>query len=349
MKWLWLALILPSVAFAQSVKLETCSLYWEPATGAAGYEIDSVPPEGDVQAFSFDADTTAIPCSRILSSGQTRDLILYSIDQSGNRSQGLPPLTVTTLGFEAPSKFCLEGKAEDGSIVNICVELQAQPLRFQWDAPQTNVDGSVLDDLAGYKFYSGSASRDYDESVTLGLDTTHTYEGEGQFFAVTAFDEDDNESDYSNEVWLGRTGGDMDVYLMWDIRRETGFVFDGGYTKTGQRIETTDERRIFDVYKVDGGPDYAFPGLREGWQSNYWISAFGCSLQDLDSKFQTTELTVGKRMFLDREYEVTSVAGLDGSTMVQTYNSDKRSTENPYLSFTCKHERCVNKFCVVWV
>lgn len=83
-----------------------------------------------------------------------------------------------------------------------------------WDPPTTNMDGSVVNDLAGYKIYWGTSPGVYSNIVTapvclncpipiagaterscVALSPGTTY-----YFAVTAYDTVGNESDYSNEV-----------------------------------------------------------------------------------------------------------------------------------------------------
>ncbi len=83
---------------------------------------------------------------------------------------------------------------------------------LNWDPPATNVDGTPLTDLAGYKIYYGTTSCNvtsscsYDHVITIDDPTVTSYEvtdlqpGTTYYFAVTAFDTAGNESDYSNEV-----------------------------------------------------------------------------------------------------------------------------------------------------
>ena len=64
-------------------------------------------------------------------------------------------------------------------------------------------DPSTSPDISGYRLYIGSASRTYESSITLGNQTSYIVADLGVgtwYFAVTAFDTDDNESDFSNEV-----------------------------------------------------------------------------------------------------------------------------------------------------
>jgi len=77
---------------------------------------------------------------------------------------------------------------------------------LSWAAPTQNSDGSPLLDLAGYKVYWGTSSGNYTNSVTLngaGM-TTYVVEnllsGTTYYFAVTSFNSDGLESDFSNEA-----------------------------------------------------------------------------------------------------------------------------------------------------
>lgn len=61
-------------------------------------------------------------------------------------------------------------------------------------------------DVAGYKVYQGTSSSDYDVVLDIGNWTSVTIadlaEDEAYYFAVTAYDLEDNESGYSNEVCI---------------------------------------------------------------------------------------------------------------------------------------------------
>jgi hypothetical protein len=73
----------------------------------------------------------------------------------------------------------------------------AYSLTFEWD-PNTE------EDLAGYIVYYGTSSREYNHDVDIGDYTSCTISGfeDGirYYFAVTAYDEDGNESAFSKEV-----------------------------------------------------------------------------------------------------------------------------------------------------
>jgi hypothetical protein len=72
-----------------------------------------------------------------------------------------------------------------------------------WAAPSTNVDGTPLTSLAGYKVYYGRTPGVY-ASIDVGSSSTYQVAGltKGQtyYFAVTAYDANGNESDFSTIV-----------------------------------------------------------------------------------------------------------------------------------------------------
>jgi hypothetical protein len=75
---------------------------------------------------------------------------------------------------------------------------------LRWQAPTQNVDGSALTDLAGYRVYWGASSRNYTGNHTINSVAVTQWEATiaagDYYFALTAFDTQDNESAYSNEV-----------------------------------------------------------------------------------------------------------------------------------------------------
>src|SRR3989304_9447398 len=74
---------------------------------------------------------------------------------------------------------------------------------LSWDAPTTNTDGTDLTDLAGYKIHYGTSPGIYDGVIDIAKVTTYTVSdltSATYYFVVTAYDEEGNESDYSNEV-----------------------------------------------------------------------------------------------------------------------------------------------------
>ncbi len=72
----------------------------------------------------------------------------------------------------------------------------AGDVNLQWD-PNTEPD------LAGYKVYFGTASRQYGPPIVIGLEASYTFQGlpaGAYYFAVTAFNSAGLESSFSNEV-----------------------------------------------------------------------------------------------------------------------------------------------------
>ena len=82
-----------------------------------------------------------------------------------------------------------------------------------WNPPTTNVDGTLLVDLAGYGVYHGTSSLNYTWDDDVGDVTTYEIDGLTPeityFFAVTAYDTSWNESEFSNEVSLTRYSLDV--------------------------------------------------------------------------------------------------------------------------------------------
>lgn len=76
-----------------------------------------------------------------------------------------------------------------------------------WDAPTKNIDGSPLEDLAGYKVYFGTESKKYTASYDIKNVTTYNIDNlpDGQYyFAITAYDTSGNESPYSEEISINK-------------------------------------------------------------------------------------------------------------------------------------------------
>ena len=82
-------------------------------------------------------------------------------------------------------------------------------ITFTWDPPTLNVDGTPLEDLAGYKVHYGTAPGVYSDVVDIGLsDTpdapeytvTDLEQGTTYYFSTTAYNISGNESEFSNET-----------------------------------------------------------------------------------------------------------------------------------------------------
>jgi hypothetical protein len=83
------------------------------------------------------------------------------------------------------------------SMLFVCHSVFAYQLTLEWDS-------NVEQDLGGYMVYYGTSSRNYKYEVDVGEETSCTisnlYSGTTYYFAVTAYDIDGNESDYSAEI-----------------------------------------------------------------------------------------------------------------------------------------------------
>lgn len=105
--------------------------------------------------------------------------------------------------IDQDTTFSLTCTGPGGSAIAMTT-VQIRAATLSWDAPVENVDGSPLTDLGGFRVYYGSASRSYDQSIEVAdpmatelvlILSPGTY-----YFAMTAYDVDDNESAFSNEV-----------------------------------------------------------------------------------------------------------------------------------------------------
>jgi hypothetical protein len=125
--------------------------------------------------------------------------------QAAGGWSGSQPLTGSFVasGLTATSNYQLTCSGPSGSAVSM-VEVEVLDGVLRWQAPTQNVDGSPLDDLAGYQVYWGTQSRAYTDSVTITSPTTTQWQATtaagAYYFALTAFDTGGNESAYSNEV-----------------------------------------------------------------------------------------------------------------------------------------------------
>jgi hypothetical protein len=113
---------------------------------------------------------------------------------SGSASVG--PLTRDTT-------FSLSCTGPGGSAVAM-TSVSVRIATLTWQAPERKVDGSRLDNLAGFRIHYGTVSRQYATRITISdaTRTSHvlslprgTY-----YFAMTAFDANGEESAFSNEV-----------------------------------------------------------------------------------------------------------------------------------------------------
>lgn len=120
----------------------------------------------------------------------------WSGDRPLSGSYGTPPAS-------ADVTYQLRcANAEESALAMVTVRVGDKIIR--WQAPTQNVDGSPVNDLAGYRVHWGVLSRNYTDNLTIAQAGVTEWEvdlptGE-YFFALTAFDAEGNESAYSNEV-----------------------------------------------------------------------------------------------------------------------------------------------------
>ncbi len=80
---------------------------------------------------------------------------------------------------------------------------ETYPVSLEWDAVETNADGSECTDLGGYIVHDGPEPGVYLLENDVGLTTSVTLDGFDPgtyYFAVTAYDTFGNESEYSTEL-----------------------------------------------------------------------------------------------------------------------------------------------------
>lgn len=96
---------------------------------------------------------------------------------------------------------CVNGR--ENAVAMLAVDVRS-PVTIEWRPPTENVDGSSLEDLAGFRIYQGSVSREYDDFLQV-TDPAATRQdvllrSGRHFISMTAFDTEGNESILSNEV-----------------------------------------------------------------------------------------------------------------------------------------------------
>ena len=89
------------------------------------------------------------------------------------------------------------------------IALPYQPkTTLTWESPTTNIDGSPLTDLLGYKVYHSQASGVYTDTdskdvgnvTSINIQQTFGQLKGTYYFVATAIDDSLNESSFSNEV-----------------------------------------------------------------------------------------------------------------------------------------------------
>lgn len=121
----------------------------------------------------------------------------WSGSQPASGSFSVGPINTTTT-------YQLNCSGPNGNELGM-VTVQVVDKFIRWQAPTENVDGTPLTDLAGYVIYWGTSSRSYTGNQTINSPATTEWEATTvppgtYYFAMTAFDAENNESGYSNEI-----------------------------------------------------------------------------------------------------------------------------------------------------
>jgi hypothetical protein len=106
--------------------------------------------------------------------------------------------------LETSTTFTLSCDGEGGSALQMVSVSTLGEISISWIAPQENVDGTTLTDLASYRIYYGTESRAYSNilNVANSAATSHVFSAPpGDYYiTMTALDADGNESAYANEI-----------------------------------------------------------------------------------------------------------------------------------------------------
>ena len=200
-------------------------------------------------------------------------------------------------------------------IVMLCRQLAfpADPVTLQWDA-------NTEPDLKGYKIYYGTSSRNYTHSVDVGNVTTYQLtdltEDQTYYIAVTAYDTDDNESGYSNEVIYTVPGVDTDGDGLSDSY-EAGIGTDPNNADSdNDALSDGEEVNIYgtDPLAVDSDGD----SLNDGAEVNTHGTNPNTSDTDNDGLSDPQEISIGT----DANHADTDRDGLSDSDEVDAYGTD---------------------------
>ena len=186
-------------------------------TSTASYTLTCSGPDGDVvdtvvvtvapvPTVSLSASPEAVASGEAATltwSSSNADTCTASGDWDGSRgtsgSESTGPLI-------SSGTYTLTCEGDGGEGVAVTTVSVAQAITITWDAPTLNDDGSPLTDLDGFRVYQGSSSRSYDAPVEISDESVRSYQvtlAPGvHYLAVTAFDQDGTESEFSNELVL---------------------------------------------------------------------------------------------------------------------------------------------------
>jgi len=114
---------------------------------------------------------------------------------------GTPLLLLTGCGGGGSSDTITgQSGTQDGNF-----EIGIGSAALSWTPPTTNVDGTSITDLAGFKIYYGTSQGVYTETIDIPNPGLADYVIDNlpyntYFFVITAYDNDGNESNFSNST-----------------------------------------------------------------------------------------------------------------------------------------------------
>jgi hypothetical protein len=129
-----------------------------------------------------------------------------SFDPATGRLSGTPG--PGDVGGSAAITISVSDGQSNASLAAFTITVQAVAsgsATLSWTPPTRNTDGSPLSNLAGYKIYWGTVSRNYSNSVTVNNPGIASYVVQGltgntYYFAVSSFNQQGTESALSTEA-----------------------------------------------------------------------------------------------------------------------------------------------------
>jgi fibronectin type 3 domain-containing protein len=151
-----------------------------------------------------EADLSAYFVYRSLSSGGSYQLVAGSLTTSSYQdtsvTNGVTYYYVVTAMDSGGNE---SGQSLEVSATPVAPVVHETTAALAWNPPSKNSDGTPLTDLAGFKVYMGTASRNYSTVMDVGTSTTYTFNSllpGTYYFCVTAYDTTGNQSSPSAEV-----------------------------------------------------------------------------------------------------------------------------------------------------
>ena len=186
------------------VPLIVPTMFLVACSGSSGSSGDGRSPSGSgpiAPGFSASSNLVEPGSTVILSWNLSAQSCIASGGWNGERpatgSEQVGPISVQTT-------YTLTCSSGTGTIIEIANIRVNGSVSLSWVPPTHNTDGTELNDLAGYRIYTGEHSRTYEQMLELAdpmaTDTRITLPSGEHHIAMTALDLDGNESAYSNEV-----------------------------------------------------------------------------------------------------------------------------------------------------